>query len=37
MKNTYTLNIKGKRIVLAPMGEKMETKAIGEKNVLSLS
>lgn len=36
-KNTFTLSIKGKRIVLAPMREKVETEAEGGKNLLSLS
>jgi uncharacterized protein YxjI len=36
-KNIYTFRIKGKRIVLASMREKMEIKAIDGKNLLSLS
>jgi hypothetical protein len=36
-KNTYTLSIKRKRIVLKPIRENMETKIEGEKNLLSLS
>lgn len=36
-KNIYTFNIKGKCIVLAFMREKMEIKAIGRKNLFSLS
>lgn len=36
-KNTYTLNIKGNRIVLKPIRENMQTKTESEKNLLSLS
>jgi hypothetical protein len=36
-KNIYTFSIKGKRMVLASMREKMEIKAIGGKNLFSLS
>jgi hypothetical protein len=36
-KNMYTLNIKGKRIMLAPMEEKVGTRTKNMKNMLSLT
>jgi hypothetical protein len=36
-KNTYTLSIKGKSIVLAPRRKKIEMKANSRKNLLFLS